>query len=424
MNKNNFKIKIIPAILCASGIVLFNQNAQAQTVVVDPGAIAQFATHITTQRAWEIAREAYTRTIAGASASAITASTDAVRATQDIQIKQAEFNQKDTDQRLRKALGEQAIAQRDIKAVPTLERCVELTASLSRAAATRSSRGSGGKVEQNIDKRLQRVNSFSSSAAMSIEGRQDLGSCTSFEADNKITKCSSAGLYPGGDHKSDSLFINRDMSKSKTIESINGASERVPSANYTLDPKGQAVAERYIGNLVASKAPIMLSPAQAEKAPAYMSLYYAVTSRIDIATHALRNIVAWKYEPSPAATGSATYQGFLTYWNASKSKYEDMFGDQFTWPSRPSEYEMLHFEIMKNYADVLGTKTANSVNDGGDTDKQILEQAILNNYLSWLKIKQGEDTNSLLAGLLANNLSPMPLEQLEAERLKAQSAPR
>jgi len=424
MNKNNFKIKIISAILCASGIVLFNQNAQALDIVADPAAFTQFATHITTQRAWEFAREAYTRTIAGASTSAITASTDAVRATQEIQIKQAEFNQKDTDQRLRKALGEQAIAQRDIQATPTLERCVELTAALSRAGAAGASRSGGNKVDKYIEKRLQAADSVSGAAAASIDGRQDLGACTSFEADNKITNCSAVGSYPGGDHKADSLFINRDTSQSKTTSSVGAAQEIFPLSNFTLNLKGQNVAERFIANVVTSKAPIMLSPEQAKKAPGYMSLYYAVTTKIDIATHAFRSIVAWRYEPSPAAQGSASYKGFLTYWNASKAKYEEMFGGQLVWPANPSEYEMLHFEIMKNYADVMSTKTSSSVNAGTATDKQILEQAILNNYLTWLKIKQGEDTNSLLAGLLANNLSPMPLEQLEAERIKAQSAPK
>lgn len=400
-------------------ILIYPKNSQAQTVVIDPAAIAQFASHVTLQTAWEVAREAYSRVIAAASTSAITASTDAVRATLGIQIKQAEFNQKDTDQRFRKALGEQAIAQRDIQSVPTIERCIELTGALGRASISAETHRSGGRIASALKDRLNQTVSAGIAVAAGIDGREELGTCSAFDAANKVTGCNTLGKYPDGDKSSDSLFINRDTSNSKGTSTVDGKVIKVPGANYTLDKKGQDVAMRYISNLVSSNAPIMLKPEQAKNAPVYMALYNQVMSKIDASTSTLIDVARWKFMPN--ATNSTTYNGFLTYWKASRSTYESMFGDTFTWPENPSEYELLRYEIIKSYADVLGSKAESSVGD--DTNKKILEQAILNNYLSWIKINQTEHSNILLSLMNLNQVVPISQERLNSELIKAQGAP-
>jgi hypothetical protein len=108
-------------------------------------------------------------------------------------------------------------------------------------------------------------------------------------------------------------------------------------------------------------------------------------------------------------------------WSSNAAAYARIYGSAAPFPAAPSESELLHFDVMKAYADPQ-QKSDWSTATGDDLVREQLRMAALQARLQLLTIERQEQQNKMLAVLLSQGLDPTTASSLRAQ-LPAGSTP-
>jgi hypothetical protein len=337
--------------------------------------------------------------------------TNVVIQQQGMQMKQQETLQVSTDTRNRIANGSAEIVKKDLAVMPTVQQCIELTAKgmrIGAASASMSSlkrRGGGGAAgnraasTQDDDIRKKSITSTSTAQAALLMNKDKLGTCNG--EGTSVCPKGSVGHFAEGDMKPSGLTSNIDSSQKNSSMEM---------ANYSMSAQGLEVAKKNMNDSILYDPPRKASPEQLAKNPSYAALYANVMTKLNTAYSALESIVQMRVG-APLPSGSMVEQ----LWQDGKSDYETLFPN-FKWPEQPSLFEMLNFEI---YKDFMGSTTAeNQAKDEKQLLMDINRQMATNNFLALKQYTQTENTNMLLSHILVQLTTPVKKESVDAEYSK------
>lgn len=325
-----------------------------------------------------------------------------VQETQNIQIKQTDQYQEDTDKRARLAAGVADTARNDIAQIPTIQQCIEMTDQQSRAASVRAGSGGGGAgdrkkpgTKENFDDKIINNEALLDNISKEVTGRQTCGD----GMDEALPGCSSKQIYAGAD-------VNQSaLTKDFTSELVSGSG----LMSNTLNAAAFKAAEAYMFVATKYNGPMILSAEQAKKDPAYVVLYKPVINKLNAAFNALAEIANLRKAPvdkngkdTVANFDSSSVAGMS--WSKGSKDYESLIGAKR--PPAPSLFEVINFAVYKAFA---GTEK-----DPGDI-QSLNNKIVLSNMIAIQQLKRTETTNILLAHLLTQAVTPTNIEALRTK---------
>lgn len=163
----------------------------------------------------------------------------------------------------------------------------------------------------------------------------------------------------------------------------------------------------------------------------YLSAFSSFVARSTAGTNAVDSILAIKKSGDVSVnsrgvnigSGLGATAGASQAWTDAsvKTKYATLFpGAEF--PSKPSEWEMLRYEIYSRYADTTGAdawQVKISSTDEKETAHEQARMQAIDLRLQMLLIERTEDTNILLAALLGQQLQPVDKVMLNNLKINA-----
>lgn len=336
---------------------------------------------------------------------AVKGSVDSVRETANIQIKQQDLNQLDTDVRLRAALGQADIARRDFEGLPTVPQCVEITKSRGKADAISASRSTGGggsasgRAQRN---RNELITNVATAQAATLEGKQDIGTCTSLDVAGRIGGCSAPGVLAGADIKIRGLTANTEGGQF-SAEGV-GGNEQV---NLSMSQRGFDAAYKNANDSTMYAAPGVPTADELRRNPVYAAMYNSLVRKLEASKEALLN-VAKQYKESPNAPAN---------WAQDRASWQDMFRGE-TWTPRPSKMELLRFNVYYDYLKPTGYVAPT---DPIKVQENMMKLMTINNVLAYENMLKQDQTNILLAHLLTQQTTPVNPAAVNAELAKTKN---
>lgn len=337
---------------------------------------------------------------------AVKGSVDSVRETANIQIKQQDLNQLDTDVRLRAALGQADIAKRDFEGLPTVPQCVEITKSRGKADSIAASRGSGGgasgagRAQRDRDAKIVNV---ATAQAATLEGKGQIGTCGTLEADSGIAGCTGGvGVLSGADINIGGLTSN---TKNGTVNpGVAGFRDQV---NLSMDAETFDAAFKNANDSTMYAAPGVPTEQELARNPVYMAMYASLMRKLDASKQVLVNI-AKQYKESPNAPAN---------WAQDRASWQDMFRGE-TWTPRPSKMELLRFNAYYDYLKPTGYVAPT---DPIKVQENMMKLMTINNVLAYENMLKQDQTNILLAHLLTQQTTPVNPAAVNAELAKTKN---
>lgn len=327
-----------------------------------------------------------------------------VRKNQEVQVKQVDQYQEDTDKRNRLAYGMQESIRRDLDAIPTLQQCAEMTnragnSSGYQASISGSGGGRGSRANANTfsgaTKAITSTATAQANVLMQVKNAQTCGG----GMDDAINGCSGEQDYAGADVNSGSLKKNFASKNSVGI------------MTNTLNNDGYNAALTYAKNATLYAAPPELTVNEVRKNPAYLAVYKPVIAKLNASYEALTEIATLRRAPGAMPSGFAGQK-----WDDEKANYQATFG--VVAPAIPSFYEALNFAVMRDYA---GPKKADESSDPVELARQLNEKMVINNVIAMQQYRAAENTNILLAHLLTQSVTPTNVENVRAEAAKTRN---
>ncbi|ECC5184996.1 hypothetical protein CS238_05320 [Salmonella enterica] len=315
--------------------------------------------------------------------------------------------------------------------IPDVNACEEVTSAGGRGSAGANTSSAKDALVENSVKMFTMADTERNEAKKNILGRVSIDVCS--EQDVKFNRggCSSIGQYPDRD-KSASSLTSPPLSKS------DANANKVPNQSYDVNQMkvANAAKRNLIGNLPVE--PLNNKGLEdTSEGREYLSAFSTFVSRATAGTNAIDSILAMKKsgDVSVNSRGSnigsnlgSTVGASLAWNDASvKAKYATLFPGT-TFPKKPSEWEMLRYEIYSRYADTTGPDAWQVKISSADERETAHEQArmqALDLRLQMLQIERTEDTNILLAALLEQQLQPVDkqmLNNLKANATKSTQA--
>ncbi len=410
------KIKIIAAAVMVLGL---NSQAHAQWATIDLANIAQ-----TTISAVQNTLTAGYTWLTAQAASATGNKIGQVNQSIGAQTKQSVLNVEATGAQMRSALGEQYEAQKFLEMIPKLDACAEASENhkdaiknTAVAAVGKSTRGGS----QGAPNRANQVNSTAAAQGGVLKDKKDLGTCHAAIAG--IAGCPESTPNANGTPTNppnqpyaradtEPRGIKGDVKNlNKTDESANNESA---FNNYTFDSdttedKGFKVALKYVNDATLYDPPKVATTDALKKNPSYAAIYEAMMTKLNASNDALSDIVKMRRKAEDK-TLKDTLIG-KDWKDLTDSDYQKITGNKKKPTKNPSMYEMVNFQVMKDY---LGDKDVEEVKD---TNKRLA----LNNYLLWNQYKQQENTNILLSHILVQLTTPINKSTVDAEFSKTMS---
>lgn len=411
------KLKIIAATVMLLGL---NGQAYAQWYVIDPANIAQATisavqTTLTAGYTWLTAQ----------SASATGNKVGQVNESIGAMTKQSVLNVEATGAQMRSALGEQYEAQKMIAMIPKLDACAEASENQKDsvknsavAAAGKSTRGGS----QGAPARAANVTSTAAAMGGVLKDKKDLGTCHAAIAgvagcpDVPAAAPGSPPAIPAGQPyaraDTEPRGIKGDV---KNLTSTNeSANNEAAFNNFTFDSdsgedKGFKIALKYANDATLYDPPKVANKEALKKNPAYAAIYESMMTKLNASNDALTDIIKMRRKAEDKTLADTIIS--KEWQDLSPSDYQKMTGNKKKPTKNPSMYEMMNFQVMKDY---LGSK---DVEDVKDTNKRLA----LNNYLLLNSYKQQENTNILLAHILVQLTTPMNKATVDAEFNKTMS---
>lgn len=345
----------------------------------------------------------------------VKASVDQVATLTEVSRKQALQLQQDTDARNRMAMGQAAIAAKNVEIFPTLQACAELTqqntgaGSMAAAYSGGSSGGTGKKkplpaaaeeIKTEVDKQI----------AM-LKEKETLGTCSTSNAKTGVGKCTAVGDF-GGSPNIPSSDVSSLSIKGNTSNADKTDKNNQEIANFSLNPKAIDVANQYIQNATLYNAPKSLPDDKAKANPGYQPLYDSIMLKLNGAQQALKDILAMRKAPNALQSDSLA----KAYWDQNSKKYKSIFGMKA--PELPSLADLMNFNAANDYVGVP--------NDTAKTQEELLKEInkklALNNMIAVKQLSQQENTNILLALMLTQAVTPVNSSELNNQYGKIMNA--
>lgn len=305
-----------------------------------------------------------------------------------------------------------------LKRTPSANSCEEVTSAGGRGAA--SSNTSSAKEALSDSS----VNMFTDAKDGKIESKKNLATRPSIEvcSADDVTYgrggCSSVGQFPDKDKSAGSL-TNPPLSTSDANQ------KKISNQSYSTEQLqiAEAVKRNIIGNLPVEP----LNDKNLEntnEGREFLSAFSSFVSRSTAGTNAIDSILAMKKSSDVAinsrganiGSGLGSTQGANLAWSDKKvkDKYKTLFpGADF--PPKPSEWEMLRYEIYSRYADTTGSdawQVQISSADEKESLREIARMQAIQLRLSMIQIERQEDANIIAAAMIGSQLQPVSKQTL------------
>lgn len=335
----------------------------------------------------------------------VKASVDQVATLSEVSRKQAAQFQQDTDQRLRNALGQSNISNRNAMLYPTLERCAEISAQGMGAGAIAPAYSGGGGGGTGKVKRLPKaaagITTDTAKLTNSLNNKSAIGTCSELDIASKVKDCSSVGDY-GGSSSAPSSDVSPLALKGNTNNTEKVKKDEQEFANLTLSDKEIDVGQQFIANATLYNAPKVLPADKAN--PSYQSLYDTVMIKLNSAQQAMKDILSMR-RAGTLQDGSLAQE----YWDKNSDKYKAMFGMKA--PKTPSLADLINFQAANDYVGVPDTTLKTTEDLLGAVNKKLA----LQNMVAVKQLNQQENTNILLSLLLVQAVTPADIGKVNAE---------
>ncbi|EHT5192192.1 hypothetical protein [Escherichia coli] len=408
MSHGNFKIKRIAAtsILCFS--VLYSNTAFA---------------------VWPVTEEVLTPYVIGASPQSMGNGMIETLVSMNDKLAQANItaneNQKNSViSNANQAIQEQRM-QNILKRTPDANACEEATAAGGRGSAGSNTSSAKAALAENSVKMFTGASTGINEAKNNVMGRVSIEVCSDEDVKYNRGGCSSIGAYADKDKSATSL-----TTPPLSISDAQG--NKVSNQSY--DVKQMKVADAAKRNLIGNLPLQQLNDRSLEdtkEGREYLSAFSSFVARSTAGTNAVDSILAIKKSGDVSVnsrgvnigSGLGATAGASQAWTDAsvKTKYATLFpGAEF--PSKPSEWEMLRYEIYSRYADTTGAdawQVKISSTDEKETAHEQARMQAIDLRLQMLLIERTEDTNILLAALLGQQLQPVDKVMLNNLKINA-----
>jgi hypothetical protein len=339
----------------------------------------------------------------GQMSNSVKGAVDAVRATQGVQIQQQNNNQNDTDTRNRVALGMADMSKYNLETMPTIQQCIQLTASQVSSggiSAAMSSTTGGGIAGTALDKNALPNNQKTAAQVTStiLAQKSSLGTCTT-EFDSGLANCSGDGAFAGAD-------LNAIGIKANVANKQSGAD----FSNWTMDQKAYNVAMQYANNATLANAPKYIPPANLKNNASYMALYQQVMDKLWAAHDSLVDIAKIRRGPTSGLSGAAQQ-----VWSTYSADYSAIFPNLTPPTNGPSLFDFINLRVFDDFQGKTATQNMDN-NDATSLARTTNERLALANMIAWRQAQLMEDNNILLAHMLVQQTTPMSKGALETEQ--------
>lgn len=318
--------------------------------------------------------------------------------------------------------------QNALKRTPSANACEEVTSAGGRGSAGSNTSSAKEALSESSVEMFTKAEGPREEGYKNTKGRVAIEVCSEEDVKYKRGGCSTIGQYPDKDKSAGSLTnppLSRSDAQNKKVSNQSYSNEQLEIA--------ETVKRNLIGNLPVE--PINDPELEnTQEGREFLSAFASFTSRSTAGTNAIDSILAMKkagdvtVNSRGANIGSSlgSTQGANLAWtdDSVKQKYKTLFpGAEF--PPKPSEWEMLRYEIYSRYADTTGSKAwqvAISSADEKESLREIARMQAIQLRLTMLQIERQEDANIIAAAQMGAELQPVSKSTLVTLRANAINA--
>lgn len=312
-----------------------------------------------------------------------------------------------------------------LKRIPDANACVEATAAGGRGSAGSNTNAAKAALAENSVKMFTGASTGINEAKNNVMGRVSIDVCSGEDVKYNRGGCSAIGQYPDRDKSASSLTT-------PPLSVSDAQGNKVSNQSYNV--KQMKVADAAKHNLIGNLPLQQLNDRNLEdtkEGREYLSAFSSFVARSTAGTNAVDSILSIKKSGDVSVnsrgvnigSGLGSTVGAVQAWTDAsvKTKYETLFpGAEF--PPKPSEWEMLRYEIYSRYADTTGAdawQVKISSTDEKETAHEQARMQAIDLRLQMLQIERTEDTNILLAALLGQQLQPVDKVMLNNLKINA-----
>lgn len=312
-----------------------------------------------------------------------------------------------------------------LKRIPDANACVEATAAGGRGSAGSNTNAAKAALAENSVKMFTGASTGINEAKNNVMGRVSIDVCSGEDVKYNRGGCSAIGQYPDRDKSASSLTT-------PPLSVSDAQGNKISNQSY--DVKQMKVADAAKRNLIGNLPLQQLNDRNLEdtkEGREYLSAFSSFVARSTAGTNAVDSILAIKKSGDVSVnsrgvnigSGLGSTAGASQAWTDTsvKTKYATLFpGAEF--PPKPSEWEMLRYEIYSRYADTTGAdawQVKISSSDERETAHGQARMQAIDLRLQMLQIERTEDTNILLAALLGQQLQPVDKVMLNNLKINA-----
>ena len=359
----NYKLKLLSIALLSIGAT----SANAQWAVTN-------VNDATNQLIWKAGSSAISNQVAGVNT-----------ATQTMMINMQK-NLQTTDKANRGATFQAEAIKYMKSTAPTLQQCINRTESSGKAGAIAAAAGGGGSPYSPEATTTKAPESETKIAENVLKNKATLGTCTAQDINTGGCTATTASPYQAGD------YHPRGMDGD--IQNIPVNSKGPLYNSYTLNSKGNDVAQQNIYNQTSYGQPRSLTPDENAKNPQYNLTATVVNSKLNVAKEALQSLTRMKQPSAAPLQGTAA-----KFWN-NGANFTTVTGLKGPAPKNPSLYDVVNYSVMDAFA---GSSTA-------PTDiTELNKRVALNNFIMWKIYQQNEQMIRLQANQLVQSVTPAQL---------------
>ena len=361
-----------------------------------------------------------------------------VMTNQEIMIAQADKQVRDTDVRNSQAIGRSQIAAKDDASRPTVAQCIEESKGAYKASAIGASfggsksKGAGGSLDvakgpgtlaqPDPEVAMQKIVNASSVYAEPLKNKPMAQTCNKMY---NIKGCT-ADTYQDADRGINGIKSNTNKNQlqtigevtvkvidSKGVEHPQKVEIKSPFSNWSLDKNGQLAAK---SNIVMATVNESTPKSYADnslwdKNRIYMAMYNQVIGRIGVAVDTLTEVVNFRAESDVKSMPPEV----SSKWKNNEAKYHTIF-PTLKFPKLPSMYELVNFDVHKDYIGISDAETAALTPDA--VQKEISRKLSLSNYIAWKQYNVQENTNIILSHMLVQAVTPLDINKINSEYVK------
>lgn len=236
---------------------------------------------------------------------------------------------------------------------------------------------------------------------------------TTGDASRNAFGCEAAGPMPDGDARAQGLFVPaHDYTAAASAKKVSVTFDNGAAASGGSTQRNAA--DESIANIVSRFSPPAL-PKNVEQTPAgriLLTKQKIFNARLSTSINALSTIAAMR----DASANPMSAQTLARVWGADVDAVYSRVFPGVQKPEKPSEIEVLRYEVMRRYADYGDSSWAVEGSKVSDPAKRQLMQmeteAVQLNLLYQIHSRLGEN-NAIQAAILAQLVNPISKEELE-----------